>query len=342
MPNRLHRRGTRGKPKQTAGAERFVRSGLACLVFLFTITSLLIQTAGATDDTITGYAPIFRAGHDSSGTIQIAIRRFRQNGVPRLLIVNPATLATRTVTQAEMNSDREVSSAALLATPYIQALERFTAPPYHLQNHGARRADQTVDGLFLTVDMCPSGRPFEREFFATVANFPQGKDGPVPVAIAMTGRWLQQHPKELVWLKEQAATGRLAITWVNHSLTHPYDPSAPLEHTFLLTPGTDMEREVLATEVLLLENGLVPGPFFRFPGLVADGTLLQKLRTLGLIPLGADAWLAKGETPKQGSFILVHGNGNEPPGIKKALTLFSSGHLHLLPLARAFTTATTP
>ncbi|GFE57316.1 polysaccharide deacetylase [Geobacter sp. AOG1] len=341
MPDRLHPRGTRVKPKKRdTGAKRPDKRGSTLLlILLLTASFLLIHAPWATAATITGYTPIFRAGHDTTGTLQIAIRRFRQNGLPRLLIVNPATLATATAKESDLDFGKPVDSATLKATPYLRALDRHTSPPYHLQNDGARHADQPVDGAFLTVDMCPSVRPFEREFFAAVGRLPQGKGGPVPVAVAMTGRWLEQHPKELAWLKEQATDGRLAITWVNHSFNHPYDPRVPLERTFLLTPGTDLEREVLATEVLLLENGLTPSPYFRFPGLVADGTLIRKLRELGLIPLGADAWLAKGETPEKGSFILVHGNGNEPPGIKKALTLFTSGHLHLLPLARAFTTS---
>jgi len=36
----------------------------------------------------------------------------------------------------------------------------------------------------------------------------------------------------------------------------------------------------------------------------------------GLIPLGTNAWLAKGEKPENGSVILIHGNKNEPYGIK--------------------------
>ena len=85
--------------------------------------------------------------------------------------------------------------------------------------------------------------------------------------------------------------------------------------------------------MLLLENGLIPSPFFRFPGLVADGGLLEKLRQLSLIPIGSDAWLAKGENPANGSFILVHGNGNEPQGVRKLLPLLrGENHLRLLPL----------
>jgi peptidoglycan/xylan/chitin deacetylase (PgdA/CDA1 family) len=195
-----------------------------------------------------------------------------------------------------------------------------------------------VDGMFLTVDLCPSKRPFERAFFEAVADLAEKNGKATPVALAMTGVWLQQHKEELGWIEREIRQGKLAVTWVNHSYDHPYDPKAPLERNFLLSPGTDFERQVLATEALMLENGLLPSPFFRFPGLVADGVLLEKLRRLSLIPIGSDAWLAKGEAPKTGSFILVHGNGNEPQGIARVLPLLKQNHgLRLLPLCEAFT-----
>jgi hypothetical protein len=125
---------------------------------------------------------------------------------------------------------------------------------------------------------------------------------------------------------------------VNHSGSHPYDPEAPLARNFLLTPGIDFVSEVLSTERLLLARGLLPSVFFRFPGLVADEKLVRKLRELSLIPVGSDAWLAKGDIPKRGSIILVHGNGNEPQGIMKALPLLrKSGQVKFLPLNEAIT-----
>ena len=93
----------------------------------------------------------------------------------------------------------------------------------------------------------------------------------------------------------------------------------------------------------LIENGLLPSPFFRFPGLVSDRKLIEQLRALSLIPIGADAWLAKGETPHPGSIILVHANGNEPEGIRLLLSFyekqrepFRTKRLTLLPLSDAF------
>ena len=118
--------------------------------------------------------------------------------------------------------------------------------------------------------------------------------------------------------------------------TRPIGWLAPLARNFLLTPGTDFPAEVLELEQLLLSRGVVPSPFFRFPGLVSDAATVERLREFSLIPIGSDAWLAKGESPRRGSFILVHGNGNEPRGVQLLLPMLKSGELHLLPLPEAF------
>jgi hypothetical protein len=75
---------------------------------------------------------------------------------------------------------------------------------------------------------------------------------------------------------------------------------------------------------------------------VADKGLLEKLKKLFLIPVGADAWLAKGAHPEKGSIILVHGNGNEPEGVKKLSEFYEAekknfelGELRFLPLRDA-------
>lgn len=286
---------------------------------------------------ITGYRAIFHPCRDAAGALQFAIRRYEIAGEPNVILVDPQTFVTTTVKLASLKSwSMPVGAELVTATPFYRALARATDPPYRLQNHGAVRAEQPVAGVFLTVDMCPSVRPFEREMFEAVAGMSRGT-GPVPVAIAITGRWLERHGEEFAWLVEQVRQGRLDITWVNHSFSHPYHSGEPLERNFLLTPGTELEREVLQVEVMLLERGVAPSPFFRFPGLVSDGRLVQQLRGLSLIPLGSEAWLAKGEQPRSGSFILVHGNGNEPPGIRKLLPLLRGAEPpRFLPLPRAF------
>lgn len=172
------------------------------------------------------------------------------------------------------------------------------------------------------MDLCPSQRPFEKRLFEGLIALWKDRLYAAPVAVAITGAWALQHEDDLQWIGDQIRAQKLRVTWINHSFHHPYDKSKPLAKNFLLTPGTDFEQEVLANEVMLLEHGLLPSVFFRFPGLVSDCNLIERLKKLSLIPVGSRAWLAKGEIPKSGSIILVHGNGNEPQGVDLLLKLF--------------------
>jgi peptidoglycan/xylan/chitin deacetylase (PgdA/CDA1 family) len=130
-----------------------------------------------------------------------------------------------------------------------------------------------------------------------------------------------EHPLDLAWLRQLEQDREITVTWINHSFHHRYAPALPLSRNFLLEPGTDLGAEVLKTEAAMIENGLQPSVFFRFPGLVSDPTLMGRVISYGLIPIGSDAWLAKGQVPSPGSIVLVHGNGNEPVGIAKFLDL---------------------
>ena len=101
----------------------------------------------------------------------------------------------------------------------------------------------------------------------------------------------------------------------------------PDEQNFLLTPGLNIQSEILDTERLLIAHGEVPSVFFRFPGLVADKAVMQAVRNHHLIALGADAWLVLSPKPQDGSIILVHANGNEPAGLALFARLVAQGRL---------------
>ncbi len=292
---------------------------------------------------VTDYRVAFELVHDRSGARFIAVRRYVLQSSLYLLLVNPQTLESSVVREAAVVVDGPADLTALSETPFVHALLRYTSPPYQLQNYGAVHAGHRVDGMYLTVDMDPCPRAMDRELFWQMEELAQSLRGPVPVALAVTGRWMERHPDEIEWLKGQIESHHLVIIWVNHSYSHPYTVEAPLEHNFLLSPGVNFEEEILHTERLLLEHGLVPSVFFRFPGLVANGGLIERLRPLSLIPVGSDAWLAKGEAPKQGSFILVHANGNDPRGVNRLIHLLHTRPaLTFLPLQTAFTGGSEP
>ncbi len=98
-----------------------------------------------------------------------------------------------------------------------------------------------------------------------------------------------------------------------------------MRRPFSLTKGVDLDAEILETERLMLMYGLTPSVFFRFPGLISDASLMQRLRERHLVALGADSWIALGPRPRAGSIMLVHPNGNEPVGLKIFARLLQEG-----------------
>lgn len=287
---------------------------------------------------ISSYQVVFESVRDQSGTRFIAIRRYVWNSTVYFLLVDPQTLQSSVVVASTVSIDGPADADALRDTPFIRALLQYTSPPFRLHNYGAGHASYPVDGWYVTLDLDPCFKPMDRELFRQVIA-PAGVERTrVPVAIAITGRWIERHPEDLQWLEEQIRKQHLVVTWVNHSYRHPYAPGAPLEHNFLLYPTVRFEDEVLRAEKLMLEHHLVPSPFFRFPGLIASGELIERLRPLSLIPVGTDAWLAKNQAPTPGSFILVHANGNDPWGVNMLIHLLHSyPDVKLLPLPTAFT-----
>ncbi len=327
----------------SCGNNRITRVRL--LFFRVLFLTLLFLGAVATHlpaaSLISDYHPVFIPFYDKDGSLLAAVRRFSRDNHLNYLVLDPQRF-----TLSEMNTERVLSSQpagdeAWQETPFSLALIRQTSPPYPVQNDGLREAEHPVPGFFLTADLCPSKKPLDRVFFEATMALPQ--KAPVPLALMISGLWIQRHEVDLTWLKDQVAAGKLAITWVNHSFTHPYEPAAPLENNFLLMHKTGFTDEVLFLERLLLEQGLIPSPFFRFPGLVSDRQLIESLRDLFLIPVGSNAWLAKGESPRAGSIILVHANNNEPEGIRLLLSFydkqretFQRGVSALLPIREAF------
>ncbi|KAJ6644929.1 Protein VirD4 [Pseudolycoriella hygida] len=174
----------------------------------------------------------------------------------------------------EEKGHRYFSIEPLNNTPYLQALNKYISASCKQANCGATKSDQSL-GHFLTIDMCPSSKKFEQEFFAKLVKLSDKLNKPIPITLCVSGAWIVEHTKEFLWLKEQ------------HN-----------------------------------------------KGLISDETLMQKLKTFGLVPLGSNSWLAKGEKVIEGAFILVHGNSNEPEGIKIIMPIIDN--LNLLPIENAF------
>lgn len=294
---------------------------LAIIIFLsFGSFSQAIQ--------VSDYRPINVFGYDKENNMLVAIRAFKINKNYFYLAVNPNTFTTKIIHAHDLKIISLINRNKWLKTPYIKALERYSLPPYKIVNYGLTKSPHRISGIFLTIDMCPSKKPLEKNFFETLGELSKGQ--PVPIAISVSGLWMLRHQREFKWLVDKEEQKKLAITWINHSFHHFYRPKTPLRNNFMLNNIKIFKSEVLRTEQLLLEKNQLPSVFFRFPGLVSNKELVLELKELGLIPVGADAWLAKNQPAHDGSVVLVHGNGNEPEGVIKVFPLLKAEYL--LPL----------
>lgn len=264
-------------------------------------------------------APIAEGHHLS------VIRSLVIDGKPAKVVVDADTLVTSLVETRLLEAGSTRSS--FTGTPYEKSLASLASGTKTLSHLGPEAPRAAAEQFALTIDMCQSSKPWERRLFDWIVSLSDQVHAPIPVGIAMTGVWAKAHPSELDQINAWQAQGKLAVTWVNHSTTHPLHckNDSCSKATFLTEPGTNMDEEVMGLERSLLARGMVPSTLFRFPGLVHNPERLQQLARLSLMPLDADAWIAKGEPIKDGAVVLVHGNGNEPIGITGFLKQVQTG-----------------
>jgi len=238
------------------------------------------------------------------------IRSFVLDGKSKHLVVDTDTL------QTSISDPVRTIGHPCQGSRYTRLLARSAAAPWPISNDGITHQH---GGMTVTTDLCPSSKPgFERRLYeALIHHFKH----PVPVTLFITKRWIDKHPAALKQFRSWQQEGKLAITWGNHTARHHYHPGRPLEHNFVLSPEENLTDDVLCLEKSMIERGITPSVFFRFPGLVSDKHAIETVTGLGLIPIGTDAWIAKGQTPKDGSIILLHGNKNEPRGVDMFLKM---------------------
>ncbi len=279
-----------------------------------TLTLLIMLFTSLAAASIDNYRPIDYCFRDKNATFK-AIREFRLDKQAMLLILNPYTLKTKIT-----KSSNQEAIPCPADSPYHKLLKRAALAPFPLQNDGITHAK---GGLYLTTDLCPSSKKgFEKRLYEAII---KRLRNPVSLNIFITKRWIEAHEAAFKWLKKQDQSGKLSIIWGNHTAWHHYRPGAPLKQNFVLMPEENLSQDILSLEKSLLEYGVTPSIFFRFPGLISNKRAIKTVSRLGLITIGADAWLAKGQLPKQGSIILVHGNRNEPRGVDIFLKLLQSG-----------------
>lgn len=248
--------------------------------------------------------------------LTISLREFRLANKKSRWIVDAQTLATKIVEPSELKNCQSIDMETLVTSAtdplgfnfeYFRVLKKSSIFPGHIQNQGIINDFHHRKDSYLTIDLCPSKSPLDRSFFEQIIQ------SHWPVGIAISGLWILKHNDDWKWLRSQLVANE--VTWINHSRNHPVFPERPMEQNYLLSEGRDIQKEIIDNEKLLFENGITPSIFFRFPGLVANQEALNITLKLGLVTIGSNAWLAKGQKPKPGNIILVHGNGNDPKGL---------------------------
>jgi hypothetical protein len=298
-----------------------IGKGILIIVLLIICLSTL-----PAQNVISNYKVFFAVG-DYANKKMLVIRKFERSGQQFYVAVGFGDLETCIIPANKIHADSIDWQHIFLdydSTAYIKALQTASKQSFSLQNSGISHGFPKEKGITLTIDLCPSEKPLDRDIFTSLISEFKKIETPAPIAISITGRFMLNHSEDFAWLKSLIARGEISVTWINHTFNHYYNPKIPLEQNFLLEPGTDLNSEILKLEIALLRQDLLFSVFFRFPGLVSDHQLVEDVISYGLIPIGSDAWLAKGQPANAGSIVLIHGNGNEPLGVKDFITLLQN------------------
>ena len=223
--------------------------------------------------------------------------------------------------------EKKTTAGKLDGTAWAAARRWFdmqSADSCGLRSGNREKLPKTVS---LTVDLCWSLRPVESDLFQAIRGAAKSRRCGVAPVLFMNGRWIEQHPGEMHEMIELAMLDGVHVTWGLHTYAHPKYGN------FLNTFSREQVREDnMRVERQLLEWGVVPSAFYRFPGLVHDRERSDNVLDLDLFPIDCEAWMALTERDKNkemmgpfgkavsdGSILLVHGNGNEPDGIPPLL-----------------------
>lgn len=278
--------------------------------------------------TLTADVPALRNLHDEedsrvtlpAGGHYLARRQFIMGGVPHTLV---------TETSESLHSYVLESAALDAASTEAPTDETFLGKTFARLGELA----ETRDGLYhgnradlqesvaVTIDFCWSLRAWETDFMHFITDNTTGTL-PRHITLLMSGRWIEQHPEEMARLIALEHNPNVELTWAQHSFDHPK------EGAFMnaWSPRA-LQQDTLRLESLMLDWGIVPSVYYRFPGLIHDSARLHAAVDLTMIALDCDSWVSSMDSDRaptrrlarHGSILLLHGNGNEPKGITRML-----------------------
>lgn len=235
------------------------------------------------------------------------------------LVINLDTLKTSIINLSEKLKLKKANKSILSNSNYNILRKKVFQNSFSLANAGINDSlHKNKNEIYLTIDMCPSSKKgYEKELFEEFLKLDE-TEKKIPIAIAITNRWINDHKKEFSSLIHNQ---NLDITWINHSKNHYYEPKEELAKNFMLNSKTNLKEEIIEVEKMLILNNQIPSILFRLPGLISNEKLIKTLiNDFSLIPLGTNNWLVKSKRAIiDGDIILIHGNLNEKDGVLKLI-----------------------
>jgi len=149
------------------------------------------------------------------------------------------------------------------ATPYQKLLDKYTQPPYLLQNYGVVSIES--DKIYITTDLCPSSQKgYEREFYQKlIKHYPN----PVEITLLVSGKWIDKHPQAFQELKKWEDQQRLSITWETTPIHTPTILKPLLQTTFCYPKVSIWQKNFWMSRKNSSNKALLPLSFFVFQGL---------------------------------------------------------------------------
>lgn len=147
-----------------------IKHALVALLFVIAFTTAALAQA---DFRSLDKYEVYFGRAQRFGKTWLTLRRFEDHGRNFLLLVDQATLSTRT----DLESNYTVQPmhladlrAAFKASPYVKALSSAEQHSVAVQDAGIERGLPKETGISLTADLCPSHRPLDKRIFVDILN----------------------------------------------------------------------------------------------------------------------------------------------------------------------------
>jgi peptidoglycan/xylan/chitin deacetylase (PgdA/CDA1 family) len=176
----------------------------------------------------------------------------------------------------------------------VIAAQRSSGRPYGTA--GEFHSGTSNKNIVLTTDLCPTGNDYDSQFYSNLVSLRKDRLMSVPLVIFFSGRWVKNHSSQLASIKGAG----LDFIAGNHTYSHKILDGRN-------TDAGNFTAELTNTETVLLENGILPSFFFRYPGLVYNKTAMDVLDKLSMTAVNANVWM--GTKARNWGILLVHSNG---------------------------------